>query len=87
MNKYDYAMKALKDYHKKMMELSQKIIDVWNDEDPMDMAVRSNITQLQCEMESFYSVLESNIRGDEHDELADMIEQFYGQIAAMKGGE
>ena len=90
MNQYDYAKKAVNDMFDMFMKLTQEAIDRWDDEDSsIDTIVRTSLSILQCRMETYYINIVSNISKDEHDELEDMIKQFYGQISEQlrKDGE
>ena len=86
MNNYDYARKILKEYHKNVMETLEAAKAVAK----LDVMSGCEILNaIMVEVEQDYIHSESVVNKAEHDELEDMIQQFYGQVmtACGKDGE
>lgn len=82
MNNYDYARKILKEYHKNVMltlESAKAVakLDV--------MSGCEILNAIMVEVEQDFTHSESVVNKAEHDELEDMINQFYGQVMAACG--
>lgn len=85
MNKYEYANENLKKLFTIVMdELQEKVAEWYFDDE-----VKADFRSVQCKVESAFNSIQSNILKAEHDELEDMIQQFYGQVmtACGKDGE
>ena len=89
MNKYDYANENLKKLFTIVMDELQEEVERWDDKDLKCACVSSTLRSVQCKVESAFNSIQSNILKAEHDELEDMIQQFYGQVmeACGKDGE
>lgn len=86
MNNYDYARKILKEYHKNVMLTLESAKQVAK----LDVMTGCEIlSAIMVEVEQDYVHSESVVNKAEHDELEDMINQFYGQVmeACGKDGE
>lgn len=89
MNKYEYANENLKKLFTIVMDELQDEIELVGDDGLTCMCMSSILRSVQCKIESAYNSIQSNILKSEHDELEDMIQQFYGQVmeACGKDGE
>lgn len=83
MNKYEYANENLKKLFTIVMDTLQEEAEDW---DNMNWtSVSSSLRSVQCKVESAFNSIQSNILKAEHDELEDMINQFYGSVMAACG--
>lgn len=80
MNKYEYANENLKKLFKIVMDELQEEVESWDCDDVTALCVTSTLRSVQCKVESAFNSIQSNILKAEHDELEDMINQFYGQV-------
>ena len=89
MNKYDYANENLKKLFTIVMNELQDEIESWGSDEVTSICIKSSLRSIQCKVESAFNSIQSNILKAEHDELEDMINQFYGQVmtACGKDGE
>ena len=89
MNKYEYANENLKKLFTIVMNELQEEVECWDSDDVTCMCIKSSLRSVQCKVESAFNSIQSNILRAEHDELEDMIQQFYGQVmtACGKDGE
>ena len=83
MNKYEYANENLKKLFTIVMNTLQEEVEEW--EDMNWTGVSSSLRSVQCKVESAFNSIQSNILKAEHDELEDMIQQFYGQVVEKLG--
>lgn len=85
MNKYEYANENLKKLFKIVMDELQEEVESWDCDEVTSLCVTSTLRSVQCKVESAFNSIQSNILKAEHDELEDMINQFYGQVMAACG--
>ena len=85
MNKYDYANENLKKLFTIVMNELQDEIESWGSDEVTSICIKSSLRSIQCKVESAFNSIQSNILKAEHDELEDMINQFYGQVMATCG--
>lgn len=85
MNKYEYANENLKKLFTVVMNELQAEVESWECDDVTALCVTSTLRSVQCKVESAFNSIQSNILKAEHDELEDMINQFYGQVMAACG--
>ena len=83
MNKYEYANENLKTLFTIVMDVLQEEVEDWDNANWK--CVSSSLRSVQCKVESAFNSIQSNILKAEHDELEDMIQQFYGQVMAACG--
>lgn len=89
MNKYEYANENLKKLFTIVMDELQEEVEGWESDRVTSICVKATLRSIQCKVESAFNSIQSNILKAEHDELEDMINQFYGQVmdACGKDGE
>lgn len=80
MNKYEYANDNLKKLFTIVMDELQEEVESWDCDDVTALCVTSTLRSIQCKVESAFNSIQSNILKAEHDELEDMINQFYDQV-------
>ena len=85
MNKYEYANENLKKLFTIVMDELQEEIESWGSDEVTSICIKSSLRSIQCKVESAFNSIQSNILKAEHDELEDMINQFYGQVMAACG--
>lgn len=85
MNKYEYANENLKKLFTIVMNELQEEVESWDCDEVTSVCVTSTLRSVQCKIESAFNSIQSNILKAEHDELEDMINQFYGQVMAACG--
>lgn len=85
MNKYEYANENLKKLFTIVMNELQDEIESWGSDEVTSICIKSSLRSIQCKVESAFNSIQSNILKAEHDELEDMINQFYGQVMAACG--
>lgn len=85
MNKYEYANENLKKLFTIVMNELQEEVESWGSDEVTSICIKSSLRSIQCKVESAFNSIQSNILKAEHDELEDMINQFYGQVMAACG--